>query len=936
MKIFDRYIIAELFPFTLVGLAVISFIILINQIVVLAGFLIRNSVSIWVLLKIIFNLIPSAIIFGIPMSILVGTILAIGRLSAESEITAFRACGINIIKFIKPILIFTIFAFIMDILVSVYWLPDSNDKLVKLYRQIIASRTITGQVKPRVFFERISNKVLYITQTQNNNRVWKDVIIFDTSKAYEPSLIMAKKGVPHDEDAEKGLMLTLEDATIYDINLNDPIKKSRMSRTPSMLIQLAEQKKFHNLAIQRAKSDRAMNIKQLQESVKQTFKQNQIIFHFYNHTEELKTLAVTLTIKDKENEKDYTSSFKLAPNSMDKYSLYFTLPKKKNLQSMSLKVVSRKANGIDDNIYNGTMTGDKIREMVNRNEAVISHNNAFTYVFPDAKGNKDISISQVKIKNIQFRRPHEKYLVEIHKKFSIPFSCLIFGLLGLPLGITSRRAGKSFGYVTSVLIFTSYWYLLINAEIWGDKGKVSPFLGAWFANFIFLAFAVILLIRMGKPTKGKVGELFNICITSIKNFSQKYLSQLKKSVFSKKEKSSASVNKQQSTSSSIWQNRQGTRVVLQIPRYYFRFPNILDRYIIKTFIKLFLMSLLVLYIISMIIQFTEINDDFQAKKSSYTLLWDYYKYRLPSTMLMLIPISSLIATLATFGVLSRNNETIAMKAAGVSQYRMALSIIVLAIIFSGITYNINENVIPQSKIKFDEVERKIKKLETQTIEQPRRQFLFGESKGDNVSRIYYFYRYNEQEKTFDDISYYDYNRETMTLVQRLAAKSSEWEDHYKGWLFRDGWIQKYTPQGFMTEEFQNRIQRLDETPDYFKKTWRRPDQMDYQELKKLISEIKSKGLDPVYEQVNLHWKMAYALVTFVVVMIGIPFSFRMDNKGSLAGIFIALVIILIFYPMTNIFRHLGYSGVLPPTLAAWAGNLIFVLVGLIFLTRMRT
>jgi len=260
----------------------------------------------------------------------------------------------------------------------------------------------------------------------------------------------------------------------------------------------------------------------------------------------------------------------------------------------------------------------------------------------------------------------------------------------------------------------------------------------------------------------------------------------------------------------------------------------------------------------------------------------------------------------------------------------------VAILLSIVTFNISEKVLPYSKLKYDEVRREIKNLKPQTMQQMGKQFLFGKPRGENLNRIYYFYQYNEDKKSFNKISFYDYRTDSMRLVQRLTAESAEWNRSYEAWTFHNGWVQKYKYPGIITEEFENRIFKLDETPEYFKKTWETPDQMNYEELQELIVELKRKGFDPVYENVRLYWKLAYAIVTFVVVMIGIPFSFQMSNKGSLAGVFIALVIILVYYPMTNVFKHLGYSGVLPPLIAAWGGNVLFLLLSLIFMLRMKT
>jgi LPS export ABC transporter permease LptG len=954
MKIFDKYIIKELFPFTLAGLSFITFIILINNIVQLAGFLIRNSVSFIIFLKVVVNLLPAAAIFGVPMAILFGTIIGIGRLSADSEITAFRACGISLSRFIKPVLIFALLAMIADLMISLYWLPHSNQQLSILYRQIITSKTLTSQIKPRVFIEDIPDKVLYVSRLTNRDRVWRDVILFDTTRAYEPSIIFARQAIPYDEDFGKGIDLKLSEVYIYNVDLKDPVHRSRVTFSREMVLRLLEKRQFEDAELIFEKSDRAQTIKELRESVKKTFVDNYAELEFTNNTNNLKKLHIVLTVNAEGNKdevkKEYPFNFTLQPLANQAFKLTFTLPRFKEFSGMGLKISSAEGKGI---IYNGYENAATINQKYFGNKLEISLEDARNQrlLFKDAAGNDEVTINRIKIDSFRFRRDYAHFVVEIHKKYAIPFSCIIFGLLGLPLGISARKAGRSFGYLVSIVIFVSYWYMLLNGEMLADTGKISPFIGAWGADIFFLFVAGWFLLRMRKEKDFQLIEKSAVLLYSVRGAvvrTARKGSWAARSFFlhifgktSSKGRRGKSPVQSPGTKPAIRSREElkqqaNPKLVIQVKRTYMRFPNLIDRYILISFIRLFFLILFVLYAISVIVQFTEINDDINKNNISYSILWNYYKYRLPDTLLLIIPISALVATLATFGIMTRNNETVAMKAAGISQYRMAVPVLAIALLLSAVTFNISEKVLPESKIKYDEVTRKIKKKQPQTLEQIGRQFLFGKAQISNLNRIYYFYQYDESDYKFSKISFYDYDPVTMKLAQRLSADSAYWDEEFQGWTFQNGWVQKFMYPGIMTEVFENRIYQLDENPEYFKRTWQTPDQMNYEELRKLIAELRMKGFDPVVEQVRLYWKIAYAIVTFVVVIVGIPFSFRMDNKGSLSGIFISLVIVLVYYPMTNVLKHLGYSGVLPPLLAAWGGNLLFIFLSLFLIFKMRT
>src|SRR5438105_8128044 len=96
--------------------------------------------------------------------------------------------------------------------------------------------------------------------------------------------------------------------------------------------------------------------------------------------------------------------------------------------------------------------------------------------------------------------------VEIHKKFAIPFACLVFGILGLPLGITNRRGGKSSGFSLSIAIILIYYVMINNGEHLADTGKIGPAVAMWTPNLALLALGIYLLIRANRDTGAQRSE----------------------------------------------------------------------------------------------------------------------------------------------------------------------------------------------------------------------------------------------------------------------------------------------------------------------------------------------------------------------------------------------------------------------------------------------
>jgi len=115
----------------------------------------------------------------------------------------------------------------------------------------------------------------------------------------------------------------------------------------------------------------------------------------------------------------------------------------------------------------------------------------------------EMSIGELK-KKIKFKKLHgedcTKYLLDLYMKFSIPFSCIVFGLIGIPLGVQPRRSGKSYGFILGIFVVLAYYILLTSAEILANNGTLPPVLTSWIPNIVLMGLGIYLLVKVGNES----------------------------------------------------------------------------------------------------------------------------------------------------------------------------------------------------------------------------------------------------------------------------------------------------------------------------------------------------------------------------------------------------------------------------------------------------
>jgi len=220
MKTLDRYVIREILPPFLIAILVFTFILIIPFIIELAEQMIAKGVPWPMLLRLMVTLLPSALALTIPMSLLIGILVAFGRLSADREIVVMMACGISPYRLLRPLAALALVSWAASSWVLLKAMPDANQAFRELTMQIVADRA-EGEVRPRVFFEDFPNMVLYVREIPQSGG-WQDVLAADTSNPAQPVLFLARTGRMLVDRQARTIQMVLQDGARHTTKLDDP------------------------------------------------------------------------------------------------------------------------------------------------------------------------------------------------------------------------------------------------------------------------------------------------------------------------------------------------------------------------------------------------------------------------------------------------------------------------------------------------------------------------------------------------------------------------------------------------------------------------------------------------------------------------------------------------------------------------------------------
>lgn len=356
----------------------------------------------------------------------------------------------------------------------------------------------------------------------------------------------------------------------------------------------------------------------------------------------------------------------------------------------------------------------------------------------------------------------------------------------------------------------------------------------------------------------------------------------------------------------------------------------LDRYIVREFLRSLLLFLVAFLILSVIVDFFEKIRMFLSNDASLQQMLRYFLFALPMLISIIAPAAFLIATLTTFGALSTNHEITAMKANGISVYRIAAPIVAVAVAFSMLFFLFTEFVTPKANENIDRIIR----VEIQK-QQPLGAFTQNEIWYRGKAGIYNFRIFEPLSNTIWGVTVNEFD-DGFNLTRRLDAQRAVWQDGR--WHFYGLMITRFNlGESPVIEHQEEGIIALPEKPEDFLTLQKSADKMGYFELKQYIDKIRGEGYDATSYVADWHGKPAFSFVSILLALIGVAFSLKTERSGALArSVGTGIVVGFSYWIIFAFSMSLGRSGTIPPLLGAWLANMIFGLFALYLLSRVKT
>lgn len=503
-------------------------------------------------------------------------------------------------------------------------------------------------------------------------------------------------------------------------------------------------------------------------------------------------------------------------------------------------------------------------------------------------------------------------LVELNKRLALPFAVFPFAILGLTLASGSAKQSRASGFALSLLTVIIFYMLFFNGLRLAQVGKISPFWGAWGANILLSAIGLVLLIKVERG-------LGFIHYLSRFTWRYKWNTIIHKFTISTSPRRNAS---SQSTAPS------------PSGRYFrFRFPKVLDFYISRGFIVYFFWSLITCGSLFVLLTLFDLLDDIIRNNISIYSVLDYFTFLTPQILMIIVPVSILLAILINFGILEKNSEITAIKAGGWSLYRISLPIFLIAAAFCCSIFLLQDYILPNANVRQENIRNFIKGRPPQTSRRIQRKWIFGDS-----GRIYNYDYFDNNQDSFVNLNVFDTDL-GGGQIRKWIYSSRAHIDKNGVWVLEDGWLWDYhsAQSGFRT--IKSEMMRLPEKAAYFEREIFQPKEsskLRYFELKNYINYLKKAGYSATELQVELYKKISFPLSCMIMTLLGIPFSFSMGKKGAFFGIAISIAIAISFWGVSGIFEALGANGFLVPVLAAWAPDIVFGASGFALLFSIRT
>jgi lipopolysaccharide export system permease protein len=349
--------------------------------------------------------------------------------------------------------------------------------------------------------------------------------------------------------------------------------------------------------------------------------------------------------------------------------------------------------------------------------------------------------------------------------------------------------------------------------------------------------------------------------------------------------------------------------------------SLLARYLVGLYLRSFALCLVGALTLLLVVEFFSRIGEFASYNSEPALVAQYFALKIPKWLVEVYPAASLLAVLLGVGSLVRSNEICAMRACGIGMLRISRPLVLTTLAMSGLAMLWNEAVVPITAARA----RAIKDLDIKSM--ATRGMLDATSLWlqvpDGFLNIDYFDATNNE---IEGVTLHGVD-DRFRLQRVIEIPNAWWQEDR--WQYEEGTIREFLPDGSLAYlPLGDRKVDLGGTPQEFRKKAPRSDEFNIRQLAQRIRMLKAKGLDPSGFQTDLQWKFALPLSGVITILIGLPLALRGNPRsGNAQHIGTGMAVVFLYWLTQALTVSAGHAGTLPPSVAAWSANALFLMIG---------
>jgi lipopolysaccharide export system permease protein len=449
MRILERYVLREhLFPF-LIGFSIVIFLLSLDFLFDLVDLAIGKGVGAGIVLELFLLSLGYMVALAFPCSVLIASLATFGRLSQDNEIAAMRANGVNLLRIIgAPLMAACVLAGLL-VLFNNHVLPETNHSLANLMADVGRKRP-TATITEGVFIDGFVGYSIFVEKVNDRTNEIRGVKIYQLNSGARPTTILADWGVIHNSPDGRVMSLELHDGEIHEVPPNDAERTYRRLMFKTHVINIRNVGGDLERQDREARGDREMSLAMMQGHIRKIRQDLQAAAGRRNQ------------ILHDAGFKDYDSFVRAA-------------------------VPHRPPSGIQAWLRGALRAFSSVGAVENDPPPPTVRSQFVSPVTADI-----IQMRQLEVDALERRA--NSLEVEVQKKFSIPAACIVFVLVGAPLGIRARKSGISVAFL-SILFFVFYYLCLAGGEELADRRLLAPWVAMWTPNLVMGAIGILLTLQ---------------------------------------------------------------------------------------------------------------------------------------------------------------------------------------------------------------------------------------------------------------------------------------------------------------------------------------------------------------------------------------------------------------------------------------------------------